>query len=146
MPVSWCANACIGDDLAFVSVYTGKGTPEKCACIMGVPVSGVPVSGIYCISISASGPDNTECVSSNHGIAVSVSILRNLDRDGNSQPSACLPLPSRTLTRIWSCTLRDLNSYCCSSIFPRLLDQLSSNLVLRKDCGLTTRWGFMSVQ
>ena len=34
------------------TIWRGKvGTPEKCACIVIVPVSGVPVSGIYCTTI-----------------------------------------------------------------------------------------------
>ena len=34
------------------TIWRGKGgTPEKCACIVIMPVSGVPVSGIYCIFV-----------------------------------------------------------------------------------------------
>ena len=35
------------------TIWWGKvGTPEKCACIVIVPISGVPVSDIYCTLVS----------------------------------------------------------------------------------------------
>ena len=43
------------------TIWRGKvGTPEKCACISIVPISGVPVSDIYCTMASIHAPISKE--------------------------------------------------------------------------------------